>query len=383
MALSDKEELELLTLEREKAMAATPVAPSPAPKRKAFGWGGEPTLRSSEAFGAANEALDRTAYKAGEVVNDAAAKVLPIDLAAGAGVAANVGVQMIPNLLGGQAAKLASPALQSTAKGLMQSALKPTVKDLTLGKADRAVQTLLDEGINVTRGGVEKLRGKANAINDVVDTIISTSGSTVDKGAVASRINDVVKRIERTNATPQDALADVEKVYSQFMSNGLVPKDIPLARAQELKQGIYRMLKDKYGQLGSDTVEAQKALARGFKETIEMEKPSVAGLNARASDLWNALNVSERRALVSGNRNPASFGTLAHNPTGFAAWMLDKSDLGKSILARALYSGSEQIPATAARVGIGGLMADSGQPEDKGILGRRISWIGSKQHGND
>lgn len=321
-----------------------PAATEPAPKRKAFSFGNDSTLNAAEAFGEANKWLEHKGYQAGEGVSDVASKVLPPEGAAGLGLATNVGVQMIPALLGGEAGKLVSPGFQSAARNLMQSAIKPTVKDALLGKADRAAQTLLDEGINITRGGMEALREKGTAINNVVDSIIGTSGSTVDKGSVASRIQDVVKRIEKSNPTPQDALADVEKVYDQFMTNGVLPKDIPLARAQELKQGIYQMLKEKYGTLGSDTVEAQKALARGFKELIEAEKPAVAPLNAKASEIWNALNVAQRRVMMQGNNQVGGLAWLAHNPLTWAASMADRSSLVKSLLARAMNSGSERIP---------------------------------------
>jgi len=319
-----------------------------------------------EAMKQQGELMDHLAYGAGEKVSDAAAKVLPAEAAAGLGVAANMGTQAIPMLFGGQAAKaVANPAFQAMGRNLMQSAIKPTGKDLLLGKADRAAQTLLDEGINVTRGGMQELRGKASAINDVVESIIGSSSATVDKGSVASRIQDVVNRIEKSNPTPQDALAEVEKVYNQFMSNGLLPKDIPLARAQELKQGIYRMLKEKYGALSSDVEEAQKALARGFKETIEKAEPAVGQLNAKAQQLWNALNVSERRALMQANNQVGGLSWLTHNPWTWAASMADRSSLIKSLMARALHSG--EIPENAARAGIGILNSQNAQPPS-GVL---------------
>jgi hypothetical protein len=312
-----------------------------------------PLLRPGGIGKKINSGIDKTATFAGETVNDAAAKVLPEKIAAGLGVAANVGVQAVPMILGGEWGKTAAPAMRSGAERLMQSALKPSAKSLRTGKAATAINTLLDEGVNVSKGGAEKLGGMIDDLNNTISGAIKNSGATVDKNAVASRIQDVVSRIERTNPTPQDAIADVEKVYNQFIANKILPDRIPVARAQEIKQGIYKIIGEKYGTLGSDWVEAQKALARGFKEEIATAVPTtqINALNAKEGELINALKLVEARA-IDGNKNPIGLGWL--NPKEIPFWLMDRSPVAKSVAARAMNAGQEQIPATAARVGVAG-----------------------------
>jgi hypothetical protein len=197
------------------------------------------------------------------------------------------------------------------------------------------------------------LGGMIDDLNNTISGAIKNSGATVDKNAVASRIQDVVSRIERTNPTPQDAIADVEKVYNQFIANKILPDRIPVARAQEIKQGIYKIIGEKYGTLGSDWVEAQKALARGFKEEIAAAVPTtqINALNAKEGELINALKLVEARA-IDGNKNPIGLGWL--NPKEIPFWLMDRSPVAKSVAARAMNAGKEQIPATAARLGVAG-----------------------------
>ena len=59
---------------------------------------------------------------------------------------------------------VAQPLLEKAGQGLMQTALKPGMKALRTVMTGKdavppVVQTLLDEGVNVTPGGLEKLRG--------------------------------------------------------------------------------------------------------------------------------------------------------------------------------------------------------------------------------
>jgi len=118
--------------------------------------------------------------------------------------------------------------------------------------------------------------------------------------------------------------------------------------------------------VGSAETEAQKSIARGLKDEIADAVPEVAPLNARESDLLNALKVSERRALIEINKNPMGLSLLASNPATWAAFMADRSAGFKAIVARMLYSGQKAIPqvGTAARIGATEVMAHPG-----GMLG--------------
>lgn len=297
--------------------------------------------------------LDEVAYSAGGKVTD-------LTGSPAAGVATNVALQAVPTAIGGAAGLAAKVPLRGTAEWLMQSALKPSMKSLKLGKADEAVGTLLDEGITISRGGVEKLQGKIDVLSSAISDALKGSGATVDRNAIASRLQDVINRIERTSMNPQDRVAEVQRIYDQVLTNPNLQRAIPVERAQQIKQGIYQMLKDKYGQLGSDSVEAQKALARGAKEEISAAVPGVSDLNAHEARLINALQLAEHRALQSGNKDlTGPFAWLTANPARFAAVVADRSPAFKSILARMMNNASQNAPALGAAAG-------AAYPQNKG-----------------
>ena len=299
------------------------------------------------------EALDKAAYGAGGAVTDIAAKTgLPSEVAGGLGYATNVATQALPTLLGGQVTKLvASPALRTGAEKLMQQAIKPTGEALLSGDAAKAITTMLEEGISATPAGMAKLQGQISKLNSEVAQAIASSPATVDKAWAASAIFKELQRF-RNQVNPNSDVTAIKKAWAEF--NNLVGSKISVQEAQSLKQGTYQRLRDKYGELGSADTAAQKAMARGLKESISDAVPEVAQLNAKESALINALEVSERRALMEGNKNMGGIAWLSHNPAVFAAFMADKSAKFKSTVARMMYSGSERIPQTTAMGSIAG-----------------------------
>lgn len=308
--------------------------------------------------------VDNAGYNVGGFVTDQASKVLPPEAAAAAGYVANVATDTVPALLGGEAFKLAaSPGMQAGAKKLMQSALKPGVADLRSGKAAKAVDTLLEKGINPTQGGVAQLRSHIDELNAQVEQIIANSPATVNKAAVGSHLKDTWAAF-KNQVNPQADLETIRKAWDAFKNHPSIAgkMDIPVQLAQEIKQGTYRVLNKKYGQMGSAEVEAQKGLARGLKEEISKAVPQVGPINKAESELINALTVAEKRALMDANKNPMGLALLANNPASWAAFMADKSALFKSIIARMMHSGSERIPQVVGSAA-GGLYGAQGSTE--------------------
>lgn len=243
---------------------------------------------------------------------------------------------------------------QSGSKRLMQSALKPTVAQLRTGEADTAVQTLLDYGINPTKSGVQKLRDLIDAKNAEIAHEIASSGATVDKSKVMQTLEGVRSKFSN-QVSPTGDLGAIQGVADDFAAHpNLLGNDIPVQAAQSMKQGTYRVLAGKYGQMGSAETEAQKALARGLKEEIATAIPAVGPMNAEESRLLTTLSVAERRALMDANKNPMGLASLAHNPLGWAAFMADRSAAFKSLAARMVNSAS--APATNA------LLTDASMP---------------------
>lgn len=317
-----------------------------------------------------SEALGELGYNAGGKVTDVATNLgASPSLAAGAGTATNAAIQFgAPAVVGSIAGKAVAPAFDRLGKWAMKQAVRPSPDYVKSGDAKIAINTLLEKGINPTgegaifEGGMAKLERQIDALNGKVKSAIAGSNATVSKSDVANTIGDVVARIKKEHSTPQDSLKTVDKVYQEFLSNNLIPNDIPVQRAQELKQGIYRMLKDNYGEIAADSKEAFKALGRGYREGVSKAVPEVAALNAEESKLLTTLSVTERKALTDANRQMGGIAWLAHNPATFAAFMADKSALFKSIVARMLYSGQERIPQAVLGTGLaaaqGGLLGN-------------------------
>lgn len=315
---------------------------------------------TGEAANQAGKLIDRAGYDVGGAVTDQAAKVLPAEGAAGLGYAANVATQAVPTVLSGNAAKVVAPALRATGERLMSSAVKPSIESLRNGKAAQAITTMLEEGINVSKGGVAKLREKIAELNGEITKAISSSDATVHKGRVARALVDTLRRF-RNQVNPSADINAIRASWDDFTKHPFLQgKTVPVQVAQDLKQGTYRALGSKaYGEVKGADMEAQKALARGLKEGIADAVPSVGPLNAKESQLLNALQLAERRSLMELNKNPAGLSLLAENPTAAVAFMADRSALFKSILARMLYSGQEQIPATVARALTGAAVSDN------------------------
>lgn len=302
-----------------------------------------------------DEATDRAAGAAGGAVTDALAPVFSPENAARAGFGANLAIRAAPMVLGGQWAKQAAPTFQAMGRGLMQSAVKPSYEMLRKGKAAEAIETMLKEGVTVSEGGLNKLMSQVNNLDDEVTKAISTSTATVNKGDVGLRLKEVFDDF-KMQVNPQSDMEAIKKAWIKFRDHPLLSgkQEMPVQIAQQMKRGTYKTLGEKpYGELQGSEVEAQKALARGLKETISEAVPAVAPLNNRVGNLLNAANVLERRVLMAPNNNILGLTPLGPNPLSWALFMADRMPGLKSLAAQGLYSGARQVPSTAARVGIG------------------------------
>lgn len=219
---------------------------------------------------------------------------------------------------------------------LMQSALKPTLAQQKSGEAKAAIDTLLKYGINATQGGADKLKSMVSGVDDEISNLIAGSGKTVSKDKVLASLDDVKSRFTN-QVSPTADIAAIQNVGADFAQHPLVSAgDIPIELAQKLKQGTYKVLDKKYGQIGTAETEAQKGLARGLKEQIAEAIPEVAPLNAKQSELIKALKVTSRRAMMDENRNPVGIAGLSTSAPQLVGMLADRSALLKSLAARGI-----------------------------------------------
>jgi hypothetical protein len=240
----------------------------------------------------------------------------------------------------GNLGSLASDALDAGSRKLMQSAVKPTLAQLRSGDAATAIDTMLKNGISPNMRGFEKVQGLVDATDQRISNAIANSPATIDK---ANALGPVLQTRAQfgSQVDPTGDLQAIDNAVSGFLNHPTYPgMTLPVQDAQALKQGTYRILAKKYGQLGSADTEAQKALARGLKDEIANAVTGVGADNAQLSNLLSTLDVLERRALMEGNKNPVGLASLAKGPTGFLGFLADRSAALKALGARAMYATS-------------------------------------------
>lgn len=313
-----------------------------------------------QALNAFNRMVEGAGYNAGAAVTDATKSP-------GFGTAVNTAIQAIPMVAGGEVLKPLSAAVGNPmARWLMQSSLKPTLPMRQSGKAADAVQTMLDQGYNVTKGGVEAMEQKISDLSDKVKQAVANSGATIDTRSIADYVPNAFERF-RMGPQSQQAVEDLGNVQSNFLNHPEVggANQIPVQLAQDLKTGYQRSIGDKgYGELRSPSTEGEKQIARGLREKISEAVPSTAADNALQKKLIDAKKIASRAVELDSNKNPLGFGALLTQPWMIPVWMWDRSPWLKSYTARALASPiAQSLPGSVA-----GALYDVGNLGNQGSL---------------
>lgn len=292
------------------------------------------------------EGYDEATKKAGELTSEAASALgASPELAGVAGAGVYTAGQMVGGAGLGSSAK---PALEKFAEKSMSSALHPSATDVLSGDAAKAIKTMLDENINVTKSGIEKLQSKITELNNEIKDKIASSDAVVDKNKLSRYMDDLTNRF-LNQVNPRADIKAIKDAWNEFVNHPLLQSinEIPVQTAQKLKQGTYQQLSDKaYGEIGTASTEAQKTLARGLKEQIAEQVPAVAQLNKKESELLNALTIAEKKALLDVAKDPAMLAAMHHSPQFIAAESLGKSAAFKSTLANIVYRNSKLIPSS-------------------------------------
>lgn len=307
---------------------------------------------------------------AGSALKSAAAyamgKAKPTDTVASASVDVAKNAAMQGAFEG--AGQVLGPIMRWTGSRVMQSAAKPGIKTLLKGvksgsQVQPVVQTLLDEGVNVTPGGLDKLQALLGETNDAITQAVAPSPAQISRIKVAGRLNDTAQTFA-TQVNPQADLDTISQVGENFLNHpNATSASMSVPDAQAMKVGTYKLIRKKYGQISGAGIEAEKGIARGLKEEIAAAVPGVSDLNAREGKLLEALDVVGRRVALAGNRDPIGFAWVAHNPTTFLAALMDRSPAVKSLVARGLYNQAGAVSKTAPqliRIAVASLASEYG-----------------------
>lgn len=251
---------------------------------------------------------------------------------------------------------------------LMQKAVRPGKAARESGDAARAMQTMLDEVIYPTTSGMDKAGKIAAKLDKLVDAPISKSTANVPVSEITAPIADVMKKAER-QLVPQSDVAAVEDVWTKFLQNPLISglKEIPVQLAHELKKGTYKSLGGKaYGEVGSSSIEAQKALARGAREGVAKAVPEVQEPLARQASMMNVMDVAGDRALLEGNKNLLSLAPIASHPIAAMGFLADRWAALKAFAALQAYHGAK--PQVITPFALAGQQTNAQMREDLGAL---------------
>ena len=227
------------------------------------------------------------------------------------------------------------PVLTKTAMKLYQKGLQPSPRTYSAPEIDAMVKTGLDNGLSISRGGLNKLDTLVNKLNSEVEAQIATNPTApLSPTAIAQRTDSTVAKTA-LQVTPESDLSTIKGAKAEFLrrnqtkgqpavqpqptgtydaqgnpqmtagSPAVPPVDIPIeaATGQAMKKGTYQQLNAKaYGEVGTAATEAQKALARGIKEELESYFPEIKGLNAAEGKLFDLRPELEAAVNRLGNR---------------------------------------------------------------------------------
>jgi hypothetical protein len=224
---------------------------------------------------------------------------------------------------GGIGSKVANPI----AEHMMTKAIAPTTR-LSVREAEDITKTALEQGISVTKGGVQKLNGMLRDLGSQVDKIIKPSTKTIPA-------SDILKELK----TPE-ARAEFRKLRLQFKG-----ADIPIQAAQEFKQMISRRLSQTaYQDLKESGMtaltEGRKQLQSVLRGKIAELEPAVKDLNQKMHELYN-LRIPLQKSVVRNMKKllgsaPLSVGARATKAAGEAtgaAAGLAAGEIGQRVLS--------------------------------------------------
>ncbi len=217
---------------------------------------------------------------------------------------------------------------QKTARRMYQSALKPPTGKNTASRNQQAIETGLREGIPVSEKGLAKLTDTLDNLNAKVEQVINTNpGAPISKFNVSGRLGNTQQRFANQVAPGSD-LGAINDVGAEFY--GSQPANIPAAQAQALKQGTYKAIGSRnYGEVKAARVEAEKALARGLKEELEVQFPEIKGLNAKEARLYSLEPLLQRALGRISNHELLGIGTPIAG--GTAAAVTGSSKVGAAL----------------------------------------------------
>lgn len=244
------------------------------------------------------------------------------------------------------ASRMLNRAAESVAEKTLKVPPSGKIGFRTIDKT-QAINTMLEEGARVTKGGLKKVQGMAEGLLDEMDnTIASNPNAMIRTDDILGPVSELRDWAKKT-VNGDDLAGEINAVIAKFKKQ--YGDEITVTQAQEIKQNTNAWIRKSYGELKAPMMEAQKQIVRGLRERIAAEIPEIAGINARYGELKNLEYALKRAVDRTGNWDWFSLsagmaGTVVGGSTGsvmkaseaVALWRLLKSPRVQSELALTL-----------------------------------------------
>lgn len=326
-----------------------------------------PNMWTEKPFGSG---IADAAYNLGGKATDLATKWGATPERAGLeGYLANVATQVLPSLLTN--ARVSDAPIKSVldwpARKWMQSALKPNA-NVDKATFNRGSTTMLQGEPNATgytplysptHSGVRAMRDQIGTLKPQVTEITNASKKVIDVAPAAQNASRIIDKVQEGTMAVDDTAA-AQRVIDNLYRHPAVDEagTMSVSAAQAMKDRNYARLGDiayRTGAKSTDEADSLKAVTAGLRKGIERAEPSTGPLNARISDLINALKLSQRRAIVEGNKDLLPLGATVAGAAGntgvAAASYISSNSPIKSLIAHLLHTSGR--PNSLASGGIG------------------------------
>jgi hypothetical protein len=340
--------------------------------------------------GAGGAALGGAAGEAGrQLLNRALGREAPGTMTeAATGIGTQGAIQGGLEAVGGGLTKGVSAAGQQLYRGY----LKPALNQVDLPKAREIVATAIREALPISKGGEQRARNLIRDLNRQVNSLLQgASGGRIDLRQIANQVRAFANAKYNRPGVPGNDLEAALRVADEIDAHpslqtpggGRIVAVNP-ADANKVKQGLDTAVGDRaFGVERGAATEARKQGRHATRLAIEQQVPEVGPLNARESQIIDALEAVQHATGREENRNAlfgvpsmlsgmagAGYGASQHDPIGGALLALTTRGLLApavasriAILATRFGKVPGTAPATAMRMAIKvALSEEQGQP---------------------